>query len=378
MSRTRMGEEDSTPPSVIATREGRVGHLALNRPRAINAMNTEMVLEMQRWLDRWAHDDEVSTVLLTGNGERGLCAGGDIVSIYDDARAGGSGSEEFWRNEYRLNAAIANYPKPYVAVMHGIVLGGGIGVSAHGSIRVVTETSRLGMPETGIGLVPDVGGTWLLARAPGELGTHLALTAGSVGPADAILVGLADSFVTADRLADLARELGTATAEDAVARFASPPPPGILAEQRSWIDAAYAGDDVGAIVDRLAAIDDVAARAAHRAIATKSPTALKATLAALRRSRRLPDLESDLAQNLRVSLRFLREPDLAEGIRAQVIDKDRDPRWSPGTLADVDDGHIDSFFDSLGERELRFDEGGAVADSSAIIDRESSDDRSAT
>lgn len=346
-----MSQAGAEPP-VIATVRGRVGHILLNRPRAINALNAEMVTLISRVLDEWAGDDGVSTVLVTGSGDRGLCAGGDIATIYNDARENGPASEAFWRDEYALNAAIARYPKPYVAVMHGIVLGGGIGLSAHGDHRIVTESSKLGMPETGIGFVPDVGGTWLLSHAPGELGTHIALTAGSVGPADAILTGLADDFIPADRLGELATALEHEDARSAIKRLSAAAPAGVLAGQRAWIDEAYAGDDVVRILDRLAAIDDDTARAAHESICAKSPTALKATLAALRRARQLPDLESDLAQDLRVSLRFLGEPDLAEGIRAQVIDKDRNPTWNPATLAEVDDAHIAAIFESLGDREL--------------------------
>ena len=161
---------------VLLRTEGRPGFLTLNRPRAIKALTHPMVLAVDAALTDWEHDPAVTTVVIKGAGERGLCAGGDIRAIHDDARAGGSASAAFWRDEYRLNARIARYPKPYVALMDGIVMGGGVGVSAHGSVRVVTERSRVAMPETGIGFVPDVGGTYLLGRAPGELGTPLALT----------------------------------------------------------------------------------------------------------------------------------------------------------------------------------------------------------
>ena len=194
---------------VLVYRRGHLGHLVLNRPKSINALTHSMVITIAAALEKWESDDSVATVLISGAGDRGLCAGGDIIAIYTDAigtdeKVGGAASASFWADEYALNAHIARYSKPYVAFMDGVVLGGGVGVSAHGSFRVVTERTRLGMPETGIGFVPDVGGTFLLSRAPGELGTHLALTAGSVTGADAIALGLADHFVTSDRLADLA------------------------------------------------------------------------------------------------------------------------------------------------------------------------------
>lgn len=198
-----MNHED---PVLLHT-EGRVRHITLNRPRALNALNHAMVARVTEALADAEHDDSVIAVLITGAGERGLCAGGDIRSIYEDARSGGSESMDFWRDEYRLNARIARFPKPYVAIMDGIVMGGGVGVSAHGDIRVVTERSRIAMPETGIGFVPDVGGTRLLGAAPGELGTHLALTAEAVGAGDALLCGLADHFVPSQRLAELTADL---------------------------------------------------------------------------------------------------------------------------------------------------------------------------
>ena len=184
---------------VLSHVDGHAGHLVLNRPKAINALTHEMVTIIRGILAEWATDPAVQTVVLSGSGERGLCAGGDIVSIYHDGIAGGTASTDFWADEYRLDAEIASYPKPFVAIMDGIVLGGGIGLSAHADVRVVTERSKIGMPETGIGFFPDVGGTYLLAHSPGELGTHLALTSGRLNAADAILTGLADVHVPAER-----------------------------------------------------------------------------------------------------------------------------------------------------------------------------------
>jgi enoyl-CoA hydratase len=294
----------------------------------------------------------VETVVITGAGERGLCAGGDIRAIHDDARDGdGTASAAFWRDEYRLNARIARYPKPYVAVMDGIVMGGGVGVSAHGSVRVVTERSRVAMPETGIGFVPDVGGTHLLAAAPGELGTHLALTGTQVGAADAVLCGLADHFVPTTSLRDFLDALAELPVEEALAGRVRTPPQGVLAAQRDWIDAGYSADSVEEIVRRLLAHGDSAAKEAAETLLAKSPTALKVTLASLRRARLLGQLEPVLDQEYRVSCAALDTPDLVEGIRAQVVDKDRRPRWSPKTLAEVTDADVQRFFTPLGERE---------------------------
>ncbi|MBL1086171.1 enoyl-CoA hydratase/isomerase family protein [Streptomyces actinomycinicus] len=332
---------------------GRAARITLNRPKVLNALNHEMVRLIDEALRRWERDPAVETVVITGAGERGLCAGGDIRSIHDDARDGdGTASAAFWHDEYHLNARIARYSKPYVAVMDGIVMGGGVGLSAHGSVRIVTERSRVAMPETGIGFVPDVGGTYLLAHAPGELGTHLALTGAHIGAGDALLCGLADHYVPSDAVRHLVDDLADMPVREALARHVRPSPEGELAGRRKWIDPCYAAGTVEEITDRLLAHPDPAAKEAAETLLARSPTALKVTLVALRRARRLGPLERVLDQEYRVSCAALSTPDLVEGIRAQVIDKDRNPRWSPDTPAGVTDADVRRFFAPLGEHEL--------------------------
>ena len=342
--------------TVLLHTEGRTLHITLNRPRALNALTHAMVRRIDEGLATAEQDDSVVAVVISGAGERGLCAGGDIRSIHDDARAGGEASLAFWRDEYRLNARIARFPKPYVALMDGIVMGGGVGVSAHGDVRIVTERSRVAMPETGIGFVPDVGGTHLLASAPGELGTHLALTGQAVGAADAVLCGLADHFVPSERLADLTAALagctGPGDVERTVLAFAGGAPEGELASQRAWIDACYEADGVEEIIDRLNATGVTAAKETAEALLAKSPTSLKVTLAAVRRARRLGGLEAVLDQEYRVSCRAFTGPDLVEGVRAQIIDKDRAPKWRPAELADVSEAAVARYFAPLGDQEL--------------------------
>ncbi|MGW6944641.1 enoyl-CoA hydratase/isomerase family protein [Streptomyces xanthophaeus] len=348
-------EDDSAENTVLCEIRGRAGVITLNRPRALNALTHAMVRRIDEALTAWEHDRGVQQVLVRGAGERGLCAGGDIRAIHDDAKAGGSASAEFWRDEYRLNARIARYPKPYVALMDGIVMGGGVGISAHGSVRIVTERSRVAMPETGIGFVPDVGGTYLLARAPGELGTHLALTGTAVGAADALLCGLADHFVPSAALAELTDALAAAPAHEVLAQYATGPGSGELAARRPWIDACYAADTVEEIVARLLDHGDPAAKEAAGTVLAKSPTALKITLAALRRAAGPGTLEAVLAQEFRVSCHALSLPDLVEGIRAQVVDKDRTPHWSPPSLEAVTQAEVRRFFAPLPEdHELTF------------------------
>ncbi|MEV7416378.1 enoyl-CoA hydratase/isomerase family protein [Streptomyces sp. NPDC089919] len=349
---------------VLLHTEGHAGYITLNRPKALNALSHPMVRRIEEALTAWAADPSVALVVIRGAGDRGLCAGGDIRAIHEDARTGGTASADFWRDEYRLNALIARYPKPYVALMDGIVMGGGVGVSAHGSVRIVTERSKVAMPETGIGFVPDVGGTYLLALAPGELGTHLALTGAPVSAADALLCGLADHFAPASALPDLARDLAGAPVHRVLERYVAQPPPGALAAAREWIDHCYAADTAEEIVARLLASDVPAAKDAAGTLLAKSPTAVKVALAALRRARRLGPLERVLEQEYRVSCAALASPDLVEGIRAQVIDKDRDPHWSPATLEDVTPAAVDRYFAPLDAPGLRL---GATASSQEVV-----------
>jgi enoyl-CoA hydratase len=343
-----------TTAEVLFERRGRLAVVTLNRPRAVNALTAGMVGALLDRLTAWADDDGVATVVVRGAGERGLCAGGDIVAIYADMLAGGGQTARFWQTEYRLNSLIARYPKPYVALMDGLVLGGGVGISAHGSVRVVTERTRMGMPETTIGFAPDVGGTFLLSRAPGEAGTHAALTGAHLTAADALYLGLADHYVPSARLEELVLALESESAEAAVVRYSEEVPPSVLSGQQGWIDSCYACDDAGEIVRRLRSFHGEGAGEAASAadtIEAKSPTAVKVTLASLRRVRGMT-LDEALAQEYRVGLRFLSRPDFREGIRAQVVDKDRTPRWNPPTLAEVLPEQVEPFFEPLGSKEL--------------------------
>ncbi|MGV9800287.1 enoyl-CoA hydratase/isomerase family protein [Mycobacterium sp. NPDC003449] len=328
---------------LVSVRNG-VGHLTLNRPKAINSLNDAMVAGIDTALRAWAHDDEVHTVLLTGAGERGLCAGGDIVALYHSARADGAAARQFWYDEYRLNARIGNFAKPYVAVMDGIVMGGGVGVSAHGSVRIVTDTTKMAMPEVGIGFIPDVGGTYLLARAPGALGLHAALTGASFSGADAIAMGFADHYVPQDRLDAFAEAVITDGADKAVAAHATAPPASPLLGQRDWIDACYAGDTVADILAALRGHQAGPANDAADLIATRSPVSVAVALEAVRRAAKLETLEDVLRQDYRTSCGSLTSHDFVEGIRAQVIDKDRNPQWSPPSIAAVTQADVDAYF----------------------------------
>lgn len=334
---------------VLLRRDGALGRLTLNRPKAINALTLEMVRQLHAALDELADDPAVRVVLIDGAGERGLCAGGDIVALQRSAIEGTDEARTFWAEEYALNARIARYPKPVVAIMDGIVMGGGIGLAGHAQHRLATERLMAAMPEVGIGFAPDVGGTWLLAHAPGELGTHLALTAGRAGAADAVLLGLADRVIAHEVAGDLIAALAGGGAVDAAidaVASAHPQevPPGDLGADRAWIDACYTHAEAEVIVAALDARPEERAHAAAAAIRRASPTSVKVTLAALRRARALPSLEAALEQELTVSTGFLRCADFVEGIRAQVVEKDRNPRWAPSRLEEVHPDLVDAFF----------------------------------
>ena len=329
----------------ILTRvEGHVGILTLNRPKAINSLTHPMVTAMATALTGWDADDDIAAVVVTGTGERGLCAGGDVVALYHSAKAGGAEARRFFFDEYRLNAQIGRYSKPYVALMDGIVMGGGVGISGHGNVRVATQTCKIAMPEVGIGFIPDVGGTYLLSRAPGRLGLHAALTGAPFGAGDAIAMGFADHYVPHAALEGFTATVVADGVEQAVTAYAEEPPASPLAAQREWIDDCYSRETVTDIVAALRGRNETAADEAADLIATRSPIACAVTLASVRAAADLPTLEDVLVQEYRVSCASLRSHDFVEGIRAQLVDKDRNPTWSPASPAAVTDADVQAYF----------------------------------
>lgn len=342
---------------VLIRREGRAGRITMNRPKALNALTHAMVGGIWNALHEWREDPEVEFVLLDGTGDRGLCAGGDVRSLYD-ARTEGSGlARAFWRDEYRLNALIGRYPKPYVAVMDGIVMGGGIGLSAHGDHRIVTERSRLAMPETGIGLVPDVGGTWLLSHAPErrgmskETGTYLALTGRQFNGTEALDLGFANVLIMARRIPETIAEMIADGHPDGVMirnrASLEEAPKSSLSDLAPEIDAAFGFDRVE---DIIASLERMPGEWAARTLAelnTKSPLALKVALAALRRARGLTSLEECLNMEYRLTVRLYEHGEFPEGVRALIVDKDKAPRWNPARLEDVTPAMVETFFAPL-------------------------------
>ncbi|OBG33979.1 enoyl-CoA hydratase/isomerase family protein [Mycobacterium sp. E3198] len=339
-----MTEEPGEPGEVLTRVDGGVGLITLNRPKAINSLNQNMVDALSAVLTRWQDDDAVRAVVLAGTGDRGLCAGGDVVAVYHSARKDGVEVRKFWRDEYLLNGQIGRFTKPYVSLMDGIVMGGGVGVSAHGTVRVVTETSKVAMPEVGIGFVPDVGGAYLLSRAPGGLGLYSALTGAPFSGSDAIAMGFADHYVPRDQLEAFTAAIVADGIDGALAAHAIEPPPSELAAQREWIDECFAGDTVADIVAALRGHGAGPASDAADLIATRSPIAVSVALEAVRRAAKMDTLEDVLVQDYRVSSASARSHDLVEGIRAQIIDKDRNPKWSPATLAEVTAADVEAYF----------------------------------
>lgn len=294
---------------VLVEVAGGVGRLTLHRPRALNALTQEMCETLLAVLRAWETDEAVARVEIRGAGERAFCSGADVRSIRERVLRGEE-FESFFVAEYAVNALIADYPKPFAAFMTGITMGGGLGLSAHGSRRVVDATSRLAMPETIIGFTPDVGVAWQLSHAPGELGTHVALTGDAFGAGDALAMGLADEFAEAERPA---------------APLAGAP----------WVAECYAADDPIEIVGRLAQHAEGDARAAAEAIRGRCPLSVAVTLEALRRASLMGGVPEVLAQDMVLARSLLPRPDFAEGVRAQLVDKDRSPRWQHDNLEEV-------------------------------------------
>lgn len=342
---------------LVISRSRHTGSISLDRPKALNSLTLGMVRGVSRALDEFAADPEIFAVIVTGEGERGFCAGGDIRALYDMRHGDRSHYKTFWREEYELNARIASFPKRYVVLMDGVVMGGGVGVSAHGNCRIVTERTRLAMPETGIGFIPDVGGTWLLTR-DGGAGLYMALSGETVGAADAIHVGLADVLVDSAAIPEFLRLLRNIEAADEVrsivARFANPPGVGPLMRHEDLLREAMSRERVEDIISALMAEGSDFARAAALTISKRSPTSLKLTLELLKRAAAADRLETCLVNEYRAGCNLLETHDLYEGIRAAVVDKDRNPRWSPPTLDAVDDARVFALLASGGDPEPVF------------------------
>ncbi len=346
---------------LIARREGSAGIVRLNRPKAINAVTLEMFRDIDRALDQFEADPDVAAIVLEGAGERGLCAGGDIRVLWESSKVRGDLGKILWREEYILNARIAKFAKPYVAFMDGIVMGGGVGLSAHGAHRVVTEKTKLAMPEVGLGFFPDVGGTWLLSHSPGEIGTYFGLTGQTMNGPDAIHARFADAVVPSAKLAALRDALtkvrtGTTSAEIRILidSFATSDTSGPVAANQSKIDAWFCYDRMQDIIAALQRDGSELAQSTLKTLGEKSPRGMVVTLKLLRLARASRSLEECLVREYRAALEVFASDDFREGVRAAVVDKDRNPKWSPPRIEDVTPEMVAPYFAEIGANELKF------------------------
>lgn len=355
-------------PEVLFDVADGIGTITLNRPKTLNALTMTMIAEMRTHFTAWMADDAVKAVVIKGAGDRAFCAGGDVRAVRQsiieyDGDANPDLAQDFFYEEYILNHQIHTSPKPYIALIDRVCMGGGVGLSVHGSFRVATERTRVGMPETTIGLFPDVGGAWFLARLPGETGTYLALTGVPVTVGDCLELGIATHVVSSERLeaieaalhaADLSGDTHAAVKAvlDGYSIEAGAAP---TAAARAEIDQCFAGDDAETIVARLAASKSELASHALETLAAKSPTSLKVTLEQIRRGGRATTFAETMTMEYRMSQHFARGHDFPEGVRALLVDKDHKPNWRPARLEEVSDAAVAGYFEPVPWRELTFD-----------------------
>ena len=332
-------------PEIIARVEGRTGRLTLNRPKALHALTEAMCRAITGALLAWREDGAIDMILIDHAGERGFCAGGDIRAMAAHGAGDKAAGAGFFLHEYRMNALLEAYPKPIVAVMDGVTMGGGVGLSVYARWRVATERTVFAMPETGIGLFPDIGAGWFLARLPGETGTWLALTGARLKAADCLHLNLCTHHVPSGRL-DRLKEALLANPQEArriLARFHDDPGPAPLAGKQAALDAVFQHDSVQAIMSALQAGSSWA-REQAAILQAKSPTSMAVALRLVRGARQRPTFVSEMIVEYRLACRMISRRDFQEGVRAVVIDKDNEPEWRPGRLEDVTDAQLDALF----------------------------------
>ncbi|MGR3660551.1 MAG: enoyl-CoA hydratase/isomerase family protein [Paracoccaceae bacterium] len=337
--------------AVLLRVTGHAARITLNRPEALNALSHQMCLEIEAALDLWASDNAVKLVIIDAAGDRAFCAGGDIAEMYQSGVAGDyAPARAFWRDEYRLNAKIFNYPKPYVAFMQGFTMGGGVGIGCHGSHRIVGDTSKLSMPECGIGLIPDVGGSLLLARAPGRIGEYLGTTGTRMGAADAIYAGFADTYLPETEWPGL---IALLEASGDIGQIeANAPPSGALEGLLPEINRYFGGDTAQEILESLADGSGTFAEATLKILRRQSPVSTACTIELIHRSRANDQIKTALKAEFRFTSRAAEQGDFLEGVRAAIIDKDRSPKWRHADLESVSMAEVTSMLAPLGDDEL--------------------------
>ena len=342
---------------LIVRTEGYAGWITLNRPEALNALTWEMCLEIETALRKWREDPTVKLVIIDGAGERAFCSGGDITEMYASGQRGDVDyGRRFWRDEYRLNRKIFIYPKPIVSFLHGFTMGGGVGVGCHASHRIVCENSQIAMPECSIGLVPDVGGSLMLALAPGRVGEFLGVTGDRMDAADAIFAGFADSYIPQENWEAIKTELAETGDVDAIAPRIAPPPDSRLAGWQEEIDATFAGDTLGDIYRGMPADPGPAVAHAQKLMARNAPFAMTCAVEIIHRVRNGLRLENALDQEFRFTYRCVEQGDFIEGIRAAIIDRDRNPQWQHGSWQDVKTLDVTRMLMPLGKDALKWED----------------------
>ena len=357
----------SETEEVLFERRGAVGFITLNRPKSLNALTLDMIRAIDPQLAAWEEDPEIAVAVIRGEGERSFCSGGDVLAVWKSGQAAKETgvieglATDFFYEEYRLNRRIHRFSKPYVALIDGITMGGGVGLSVHGTFRVATERTRVAMPECAIGLFPDVGGSYFLPKLRGEIGRYLALTGARLKAADSLYCGIADAYVESSDLPALETALIGANWSDdaeAVARsvidgFSTDPGEAPLRAQQAQIDRTFGAASVEAIVTALQAEEGEWAQETVKTLLSRSPTSMKVALEQLRRGREL-DFDAAMVMEYRMSQAFMGGHDFFEGVRSVLLDRDHAPKWSPATLNEVSDALVAQYFEAQGSRELTF------------------------
>ncbi len=341
---------------VLSCIQGKAGLITLNRPKALNSLNLEMIREIMRVLKSWETDPNVAFVVIEGAGEKAFCAGGDIRSVYE-ARLEGKRDykDALFREEYQLNYYISQYSKPYISLINGICMGGGLGISIHGSHRIVTEKAVMAMPETGIGFFPDVGGSYFLNRCPGQIGMFMAITGEKISGSDAIYAKLGTHFVSTDTFDAFREKLLSATSADQAQHIidssSMTPLPSELSTLKSLIDEIFDGTTLTEILDKLYAAKHPKAYDWVRNLAKKSPLSMAVAFTLLKKTKGM-SLKKCLPIEFRLSQKFVEHYDFFEGIRALLVDKDNSPKWQPNHISKVKTAEVRDYFKNIGAKEL--------------------------
>lgn len=341
---------------VLIRKTGHTGRITLNRPDALNAVTLQMIRDIAAILPVWAEDDDIAMVIIDANGEKAFSAGGDIADIYAALKSGAfEDARRFWREEYPLNAALFRFPKPVASFMQGFTMGGGVGVGCHASHRVVGESSRIAMPECGIGLVPDVGGSLLLARAPGRIGEFMGTTSYRMTPGDTIFAEFADYYIPESAWPDLIADLENTGNWTRIDDAATPPPDSTLAAEKAQIDSYFAGETLRDILNLLIRASDPWAQKILKRLSRNAPLATATAIELIHRTRDTDRIETALMQEFRYVHRAVEQGDFQEGIRAAIVDKDKSPNWKHATLDAPTPADVSAMLMPLGDNELRLE-----------------------